>query len=425
MRLHERLRHILKDKLVEYNEAGVAEELGVRPTTLNQWLNGVEPCGQSYLAQIVSMWVGGDAAAKRIELRRLFLLLDQERVTHERTNKWKHQAKELAEAALQEAISEVGTKTSRPIKTAGRTLQDFPESFYPLAVISGDKREESESRITIADFGAVSASPAESRWLFRLGLRQDVEFFGDKIFVLESVEELKERFAERNLLVIGSPGSNHLARRLHLATQKPEWRHGTPIFRFNLYQHFLNETEKVIERLSHLSRTQLVGERANPRGQDSLKHQLRHLFTGGILDPTYHGLWKRAAMIDENRDFGFVTLARNPFSRDDKYVAILATGFHMFGTAHALKFLAEPDKFRSHPLGGVIRVDFNDHQFGKRFDESKSDWDKDEDRDSGYTIEQVADGLKKLSQDIQRKTRPDIQLTNDQLEDCLEFIKAL
>jgi len=101
---------------------------------------------------------------------------------------------------------------THPPKTKSRTLQDFPHAFYPMAIVTGDKREDSESRITVGDFGAVSASPAESRWLLRLGLRSDVEIYSDKVFLLQKPEELRERFGEKHLLVIGSPGSNHFAR---------------------------------------------------------------------------------------------------------------------------------------------------------------------------------------------------------------------
>ena len=37
-----------------------------------------------------------------------------------------------------------------------------------------------------------------------------------------------------------------------------------------------------------------------------------------------------------NRDFGLITLARNPFADSDEFLSILVGGFHMFATAHII-----------------------------------------------------------------------------------------
>ena len=94
------------------------------------------------------------------------------------------------------------------------------------------------------------------------------------------------------------------------------------------------------------------------------------------LRPNVSQRWLRGTDTT-NRDFGMVTLARNPFAANDEYVCILAAGFHPFGIAHAVRFLSDPSKFRSHPLGGVIRVNYDSGTaFAKRFDASTAEWGK-------------------------------------------------
>jgi predicted XRE-type DNA-binding protein len=411
-KLSERLTALLAEH--KLSQAKVKETLSVGSSTVNEWVNGKSPIGDAYLARIVEMLPLNDEGRTRL-LAELLVLSHAQRAElkvaeGEERGPWT----KLLEDSRGLLLTSLGTRSSK--KTVGRTLADFPGSFLPLVVIEGDKREQSESRINAADFGAVSASPAEARWLAKLQLPSNVELITDKVVVLES----NERFGKTNLLVIGSPGSNHLARRLHLSPPLKGWRPAAPFFRFNLKQLVLNEVEQFIRSLTSLNPKQLVGQQGDPRTERQIKQWLSFLFTGGIHCPTGHFRTSAAYMVP-GRDFGLITLARNPFSATDDYVSILASGFHMMATAHAVKMLAKPEKFANHPVGGVIRVNINQQlTFAKRFDESDADWDTG--ADSDYTIERLRQDL--LESQTRGTDLPE-GISKEEYAECLSFLDEL
>jgi hypothetical protein len=303
------------------------------------------------------------------------------------------------------------------LAAGGATLQDFPHAFYPLTVVTGDRRETSRSRINEADFGAVSASPAETRWIGELELRRDVEFLTDKVFVLESADQLRERFAKRHLLVVGSPGSNHLARRINLVRPIPGWRPATPIFRFNPPQSTPQEIEAFLDSLKNRRALELPVLQVEEQTERQVKHWLRFLFSGGIIDPSYE-FKLRGVVKPPNVDFGLVSLARNPFAEDDRFFVILAAGFHMFGTAHAVRMLGKRERFDQHPFGGVLRVTMDlGLSFAVRFDQSKADWDT----RSEYSKQQLLDGLTRILDGDASM----INLDEATVAQTLEFVKGL
>jgi transcriptional regulator with XRE-family HTH domain len=416
-----RLNEIIKS--VGLTQKDLASILRVAIPTVNQWLNednhgnSKEPCGLPHLARIVDEVMKGSADEKEMAFLGLVILLDRERV-RDGSGKWTESSRQFALDMLEREYVRLKGSSVQTTKRTGRTLCDFPHSMYPLAIVSGDKREESESRINVGDFGAVSASPAEARWLLKLGLRSDVQLFGDKVFMVEEPAELKTRFGKCNLLVVGSPGSNHLARRLHLSGPTPGWRKALPVFRFNLHQHILQEIEKFLGELSDMNSLQLMGVQGDPHAKRQLKNWLHKLFGGGIIDPTNKGHWERATEVPPNRDYGLVSLGPNPFSDDDQHVCISAAGLHMFGTAHALRMLSNPDNFKAHPYGGVIRVDMTQQQkFAKRFDESRAEWDS----DSDYTRDELLQRLEVMRQ----QQRPHINVTDEEIDDSIQFVNAL
>lgn len=432
MNVHERLKELLRG----VKQAEVAAAVEVSASTVSQWLNGRERCPPPHLANLVCLYAKGDSKQKQIELARLITLNLQERLKEhpgqedEGGGKWIPGARELMEQCLLECHTALDMSRSREAKTSGRTLADFPESFYPMVVVSGDKREVSEARINAGDFGAVSASPAETRWIAKLRLREDVEFFGDKIFILASVEELRERFGKTNILVLGSPAANHLARRCLLKKRRLGWRPAAPIFRFNFDQEVIEDIESLLDKISTFNARQLVGKQGDPDTDRQVKHWLHDLFTGGILDPTNHDSWLRGRDMLPVRDFGLLSLARNPLSAEEEpYVCIFAAGFHMFGTAHAIKMLSDPECFENHPLGGVLRVSMDlGHPFHIRFDESTAKWDDEVDdpgpqRTGGKAPQRdrIVEGLKTLRENIPTR----INVTVEEIDECLKFIEAL
>jgi len=411
--------------LTRKNRKEIAHLLNVTEALLSQWASGKQLITELQLAKLVELLGNGSVREKEDELLHLFLLLWHERIERAVETERKGRVgatpwNALALGAMGLVNKATVLKTTPP-KASGRTLNDFPSSFYPLAIIAGDKREESASRITAADFGAVSASHAEFRWLCELALRDDVELYGDKVFVLESAEELKARFGQKHLLIVGSPGSNHLARRCLLEPSLPGWRPAAPIFRFNVHQYTLRRIEDLVSSLHGMTSKQLVGKRADESTERDMKQWLHYLFTGGILDPTYSGYWLRGHEIPYSRDYGLITLARNPFSDQggQPYMCIMAAGFHLPGTAHALRMLARPEEnFARHPLGGVIQVSIDPNlPFAKRFDDSSAQWDD----EGGYSVEDVSGGLKKMQVEVP----PTLHVSRKELEECLRFVSTL
>ncbi len=407
-------------RLLDTDRKRIREELGVSTALLSQWSTGKELISEPHLASMVNLGAGA-SDTKEEEFIRLFVMLSKERIIKDNANeqtkrRWTNPSAALALRALDRLLGSAANRSSLRPKE-GATLANFPESFYPLAIISGDKRETSQTRISKADFGAVSASHAEFRWLCALGLREDVEIYGDKIFVREKPDRLKARFGRRHLLVVGSPASNHLARRCMLAQPVAGWRTASPIFRFNVPQTVLQNIELSLEKLDGLSRRELVGKQAEERTEAEMKTWLRYLFQGGILDPTNTDLWIHGHAHAESRDYGLISLARNPFSDpSDRFYCILVAGFHLFGTAYGIKMLASRDNFDRHPFGGVMKVEIDtDLEFGDRFDSSVAEWDDPAGYDKGILIER----LKRM----QGNTVPHLHhITQADLEACLEFV---
>jgi hypothetical protein len=422
-KLHERLSDLLSEHGIK--QSALARTLGIAAPTVNEWLksDGSKPA-DVYLVRLVHEMLALSPDAKAALVAELLVLSQAQRLFDDkRWTEWTARdpgANQIAAAALQ-LLERVPSRRQTPgRKTSGRTLEDFPESFYPLVIVEGDKREQSESRISAADFGAVTASPAEARWLAQLQLREDVEWLTDKVVILENIAQLRKRFGRRNLLIVGSPASNHLARRLHLGKPLPGWRRAAPIFRFNIPQDVLMEVEDFLESLAPLNQKQLVGKQADPATERQVKQWIRFMFTGGVFCPT-GGDDLRAIDMRPNRDFGLITLARNPFADSDEFVSILVSGFHMMATAHAIRLLSEPTNFEHHPMGGVIRVRLDEQQpFGLRFDGSTAEWDTEE--KSNYTVAQLEGDLQRLHK-LERAPRGHVGLS--EFRECLEFLKEL
>jgi hypothetical protein len=305
-----------------------------------------------------------------------------------------------------------------------KLLTAFPDAFYPLVIVTADRREEHpKSR---GDLLASSGSPADLMYLPALGLRKDVQIVSDKTFVLLKQDELKARFGHKNLLVVGSPDTNLLARIIN----------GGSLFRFNVKAETLQKLglqEKIVDQHpfdrvwlqvytqvssgrsfeqclasfgSHAqgtAKSQLpevfadVLRRYKKTGLRSLKRLLRELAVPGFVDPmegAVHGF-----SLPRDRDFGVVSLARNPFSPDGQHVAILVGGIHLPGTAQGVRALADRTQFEAHPLGGVFRVEINvDAAWPDRVDGIFM-WESDT-----YTMDRALKVLRQLSKPQPRST---------------------
>ena len=348
------------------------------------------------------------------------------------------EAKELTALALG-ALDRLGQglqlPADRQVKQTGRTLEDFPEAFYPLTVVTGDKREERGAHISIADFGAFTATPADTRWLANLGLRGDVVKHIDKNFLLLDERRLHERFAETNLLVIGSPAANHLARMANRSA----------VLRFNYSSDADQAIEAAIDRARKLTRAELPGYYEKDR--EELKRRMRALFTGGIFDPTYPDGFVAAqyAQLAANTqfDFGVLTFAANPFyaaryrddpeANDHKYVSIIAAGIHHPATAHAVRQLGRDQRdkgvFARHPYGGVLRVVLDlSIPFSERVERAECLWEDAANPNRSRSDDQKADLVRQLTQieaKLAKGELKNLELSADRARACRVLIERL
>jgi hypothetical protein len=206
-----------------------------------------------------------------------------------------------------------------------------------------------------------------------------------------------------------------------LATPKAGWAAAAPFFRFNLPQEVLQKIEGSLAKLEGLKKKELKIRQEDEGTEAEMKQWLKYLFQGGILDPTNDGFWIRGHGPIESRDYGLVTLARNPFSEvADNYLCVMVAGFHLFGTAHALKMLATAHKsFEHHPVGGVIKVDIDiGLEFGDRFDQSSAEWDD----ENGYSIQELEERLQRMKGKLQPALH---HICPKDLDDCLTFLHNL
>jgi transcriptional regulator with XRE-family HTH domain len=308
--------------------------------------------------------------------------------------------------------------TPEQASLSGKTLADFPYAFDgPFWIVVGDRRESRGRKMTPADFGALSASPADLRYLNNLGLkRRDFQIISDKVFVLAPLDELRQRFANATLIVLGSPASNHAARIINRYS----------LHRFNLPHTYYDELEALIQEAWKIGAgpdkpdrpsTTDAGLKANATaghnsaddtgesgdndsetstqptktaqpakpsvdfftapeavpGQDfwdyesleklvalrirELNWQRHTLFNGGLIDPAFKSLI-RGMDNSPDRDFGIVTLASNPFrdpdKPDGKFPALFLAGYHLPATCYALH----------ESIWGDRRTFFKNHPFG-------------------------------------------------------------
>jgi hypothetical protein len=336
---------------------------------------------------------------------------------------------------LRSLAGEVRSRRSPAVRTIGRTFGDFPDSFYPLTIVTGDKREERGSFISAADIGAYTATPADTRWLLELGLRHDVVKHVDKNFVLLDRERLVERFAETNLLVVGSPAANHLARAVNR----------TAVFRFNYEVEASHQVDELVQNAKGKKTQELEAYQA--RDRQRLGNMMRSFFTGGIFDPTFPDEYQAAkyyqAAAYVHYDFGVLTFAGNPFyaelcrqrghPNDHRFVSIVAAGIHHPATAHALRRLGQTSRaegvFERHPYGGLIRVTLETNRpFAERVEFADCAWEDESDNVRSAAVDQRAEliaNLHTIEQGLGKGQLANLQLADTDARECRELIEQL
>ena len=268
-----------------------------------------------------------------------------------------------------------------------KCLRDFPEEFLPLTIITGDRREQPPK--SKGDVLAYSVSSTDVMYLTHLNLH-DSPVLSDKQFVIDAEDALRKRFGSTNLLVIGSPAVNLLARRINNQfvfrfsisedTQLALKEQNEFIDRFVhteddffIYQHCLDgivDPTSIVERFvglkpnieelhgraekisAEFAKSRICHDlQAHPRPIRYLLHQLDK---PGIFD----GLTSvnRGESIGAYKDYGLISVGENPFSEGGTYSVVYVAGVHGPGTAEGVKLLSRKKSFEDHPFGGVFEV---------------------------------------------------------------------
>ena len=290
-----------------------------------------------------------------------------------------------------------------------RTLAGFPHMFNPLTIIVGDRREIEPK--TPGDLFALSASPGELRWILSLGLPSNTEIISDKIFRKASKEFLEETFGQTNLLIIGSPAVNHVARLVN----------ETAFFPFQFDSSVRNKVKEIVNDIDQLNgdRTKLMDFILSEKSKATSSYYLNQFMKGGFIDPVFENR-TRGETVPFDRDYGTVSIARNPYSArsSSEFISILAAGVHLPGTTHAIKLLANANsEFKKKPMGGIFRVEMHDQKWEVRVANGKPQLSTED-----YTLVELQSKLKKIKNDMDKIY---YGLDRDNIDDRISFLEQL
>ena len=304
---------------------------------------------------------------------------------------------------------------------AQRTLAHFPDGFDDLVVVTGDRRESPPKNV--GDIGANTASTIDDRWLHELNLPRGTEKVSDKEFVVSSDDRLRKKYGQRNILVVGSPASNHLARIVNRVA----------IFRFNTRATYEQGLARLLGELRTEEDRSLLASRMRERLPD-LKQWMHAFYTGGIIDPIKGDV--RGINEPADKQFAAISLAKNPWAADGDYghVCVLVAGFRLFGTAAAVRWLGQPEQFERHPFGGVLEVQFNpDRHWEDRMSTLTPQWDDkgsdapgtNAEEPGGYTYDELLRGLQRMvSQKRDGNLSELLNVTADELASSIDLLEA-
>lgn len=320
-----------------------------------------------------------------------------------------------------------------------KTLDIFPDAFKePFYVVTGDRREIGGDRITPADLGPNASSTSDLRYLANLKL-PNFKFLSDKDFVLTPFEELQKKYSEATLIIIGSPAVNHAARlinkfSLHHFDLEPSyynemndlisgaWKKGTGKTKFasspSLDKMGYFMAPEIIDKFNSEDLLQFVHDKA-----DDISFIRNAGYPRGIIDPVYKRL-RRGMNPPHNGDYGVISLAQNPFraNNDSEYPALFLAGYHLLGTCYSMHESIWGDRqnrFKSHPLGGVIKVQPKSGAGTRhdRLDAYEVKWDS----AASYMPQNMLKGLKDMRDD----PKSNCHLSESEINRLIKFVEGL
>lgn len=387
----------------------VARELDLAPANVKQYLDGQTIPKVPKLAS----WAPYVERTTGITFEEMFHAQSHDRLLRdlEAQTEAERVAGKDAEMAgrMREVLKSYESYIAQIARTAHRherlpkVLSNFPAAFLPLTIVVGDTREDPAK--TIGDLAAYPASPCDDRYLCDLGLPRGTEKVSDKVFVQADRDYLEKRFGQRNLLVLGSPAGNHLARLINKDA----------LFRFNLDARSVGDLDAILTQARAGASDSFRLQEIRRDQESTLKFAMRRMFAGGLFDPTYKHFFRGSAISDA-KDFGVISLARHPYATGPEYVCILVAGLHLPGTMHSLRMLAQCEQFRAHPYGGIVDISIPvGLAWERKLERCKAEWDRKTDPDDEY--EAICQGLKEFKQGESP--------SRSELDDTLKFVEAL
>jgi hypothetical protein len=275
-----------------------------------------------------------------------------------------------------------------------RSLKGFPGDFTPLVVVTGDRREVPP--LSKGDVLAYSFSTTDIMYLNNIGYQGEQDAFNDglvvsdKQFVTDDEESLRRRFGSTNMLVIGSPAVNLLARRINENSPfrfsiseeaKKELQEQNDLMdelitdddELFIYHQCLEgilDVETMLKRYvdldPHIDQLRNKAGTIARRFKDTsicrnipaytrpVRYLMHKLDRPGIYDS--RGRTNRGESIGAYKDYGLIAILQNPFSDTEDYSLIYVAGVHGPGTAIGVRMLGDQQAFESHPFGGVYQV---------------------------------------------------------------------
>jgi hypothetical protein len=247
-------------------------------------------------------------------------------------------------------------------------------------------------------------------YILRLGIQcresdaLDAAILTDKQFVTQKEDDIRRRFGETNILVIGSPAVNLLARRINRFSPFHFDISDETLAELAEQERILDECEddeddlyiyhqclegimdvtailsRFVGRVTQLAkirakaeqitarfRTTLICQRCEGTQMRPIRYLLHKLDRPGIVDPHF-GHMSRGVAITQSKDYGLISIFPNPFrtTESNSTYVIYVAGVHGPGTALGVKMLSHKQAFAEHPFGGVFEVNIN--QFVPYFD---------------------------------------------------------
>ncbi len=306
----------------------------------------------------------------------------------------------------------------------------------PLTIICGDGRLSPP--VTPGDVFVKSAASTDLMFLHELGLPSYV-FTTDRILASVERKLLEEELSKTNVLVIGSPIVNLMARDFN--------KHC--LFRFivdSRYEELEAKLKQYHGDFDDIPRIQAFWKIAEdplrdyhrgaddpnlpPKMVEEIKAEVQKIF-GHIIPSQFianliglgHGLVDPVDPMvnlhwDSNYDFALISLGENPYNNN--FACVMVAGFSELGTPHALRKLAEKDFFRDHPFGGVVKVQRQTPKSStNKFEKALTYWLTKE-----YKPEDIIENLQEAMQKPLSGSSLG-QLTPKQIEACLGFISTI